>query len=428
MKVLKILFKQNRFLNSLNIFVAILFFTLTFVLVINLNQTKIEIDIAKNFEGKNLYQLTDQLFGDKETAFFSTDQGFKILNKFNNTLSSEPRFAYYTATWQPIGVADFKGDSSFDPNYENGTTTSTHEYNNKLFSAVKAIFISEEVINLNHLQIDQGRAFNKEEYTYKENTKAVPVLLGSGYRGTYHLGDTMHIFIYLKELECQVVGFLDSSQKIMTANQPEVILDNYILLPTLKFSDGLVDSLLRNPDNKLFIKASLLAKANSLILSESSPLEIRNILDEIAVSTGFRDFQVIGANSMAMNALVSMTKANILNIYILAVVLFVTTLLTFFYTLSLKTKRNVDTFIVMLISGANMRHIQKHVRNEFLLMSVIGVVIPILPFFYITGGSFSSLAMYLIGSLIIVLALTLLIGQYIKKIFADLNIVQRLKG
>lgn len=214
----------------------------------------------------------------------------------------------------------------------------------------------------------------------------------------------------------------------MTANQPEIILDKYMLLPSLTFNDKPSETLLNDSNNELFVRASLLANTNSLILTETAPLEIRKFMEDIKTQTGFNDFQIIGANGLSMDALVSMIEANVTLIYILISLLFIITLAIFLYTISLKVRKNVDTYSVLLISGANMQHIKKYVRNEFVLITLIGVVIPIGPFLLITSTNTLLTINYLFVSFIFVLAISLLTRKYIDKVFTNLDIIQRLKG
>ncbi len=428
MKVLGILFKQNMILNLLAILVSILFFTLIFIFIVNINQTNIETKTAKNFEGKNIYQVSDDLTGQKETTFFSGPMEYDLLNQFNQTLSRSIKFTYYTATWQPIGVANFKGDPSFDPNYQNsGKSTPTYKLNNKTYSFVLAVQANKAVFNINNLQIEKGRSFTKDNYKFKGDGSPIPVILGNQYWGLYDIGSKINIFLYDKEIEGKVIGFLDSSQKIMTANQPELILDNYMILPAITFSEKPSKYLMENPKDGLFVKASLLAGTDSLLLTKQSPVQIRNITDQIATQTGFHDFQLIGASSLAINALVDMTKANVLLIIIAIALLFFITLITFLYTIQLKIKKNVDSYLVLLISGANMLHIKKYVKGEFLLLSLIGALIPIIPLLILTSFSFSTLINYLFISLGLILLMSQLIKHYINRVFTNIDIVHHLK-
>ena len=426
MKILGILFKQNQFLNILTIFVTIIFFTLVFVLVINLDQTNIETKTANNFENQNVFQITDQLINEREEEFFSENNGYDVLNSFTNTLSESSEFTFYTAVWQPIGIANFKGDRLFDPNYQNGSSTPSYQINNKTYSSVLSLQANDAVFKLNNLKIYKGRYFSKDEYIFKENTATIPVILGNRYFKLYQIGETINIFLYGKELTGKVIGFLDSSEKVMTTNQPELNLDKYIILPSIIFNNAPSEYLLKDKNNELFFRASLLARTNNLILTKNTPLNTRKIIDHISMNTGFYDFQVIGANSLAINALVSMTKANVTFIYIAISLLFLITMFTILYALFLKVKKNVDTYTVFLISGANMQHIKKYVRNEFVLMTLISVAIPILPFLIITS-SLKTLLIYLFVSFVSVLTITLLTGLFTNKVFTKINIIQHLK-
>lgn len=428
MKVLGILFKQNKFINLLTILVSIFFFTLIFIFVVNINQANIETKTAANFENLNVFQVTDELTGQKEKDFFNGPKGYDLLNEFNHTLSKSKEFTYYTATWQPIGVADFKGDQSFDPNYQySGETTSTHEINKKTYSFVLAVQANKSVFELNNLQIVRGREFNDTDYKYIGNSSPIPVILGSQYSSLYDIGSKFSFFLYNKEIEGKVIGFLDSSQKIMTANEPELILDKYILLPAINFSEKPSNYIRKNPNNELFVRASLLAGAGSLLLSKQSPVQMRKTMDQIAEKSGFHEFQLIGADGLVIDALVGMTKTNVVLIVITILILFVITSLSFLYALHLKVKKNIDSYLVLLICGANMDHIKNYIRNDFLLLAIIGTFIPVFPLLFLTSGSFTTLVFYLLFSLCFVLLISLLIKYYINKVFTSIDIVQHLK-
>lgn len=429
MRVLGILFKQNKFLNVLTILISILFFTLIFIFVVNIDQANIEMKAANNFEGQNVYQISDELFGQKEKLFFNGTKGHDLLNEFNHTLSHTQEFTYYTATWQPIGVANFKGNQSFDPNYQNsGEATPLFDFNKKSYSSVLAIQANKAVFELNNLQIYKGSQFTKEDYMNKENgSPIIPVILGSKYLDLYDIGSKLSILLYNKEVEGKVIGFLDSSQKILTANFPELILDNYIILPAIIFSEKPSIYLRQNPKDELCVRASLLAGTDSLLLTKMSPVEIRKTMDQIATKTGFHEFRLIGADNLAINALIGMTKTNVVLIVIAIILLFFITLLTFLYALHLKVKKNINSYLVLLISGANILHIKRYVRDEFLLLALIGTIIPVVPLLILTSGSFSTLLFYLFISLGFVLLISKLIKHYINNVFTNIDIVQHLK-
>ncbi|MGG4386178.1 hypothetical protein ABEX08_29680 [Priestia megaterium] len=428
MNVFGVLFKQNRFLNLLIMLIAIMFFFLILILVVNLDQANIETQTVSNFEGKNIYQVSDDLIDNKETRFFSSSDGYDTLSNFNNKLSTSSKFISYTAHWQPINLANFKGGNSFDPDYQYGSPPKpTFKLNDKVYSSVLSLQINDSVFNLNHIQILEGRKFSKKEYIYNNNTNKIPVILGNDYSSMYKLGDNINILVYGKEFQGHIIGFFEPSQKIMTSNEPEVILDKYIILPALTFKTALSNYLPKDPNAQVFFRATLFATTNSLLLTDSSPLEIRKDMDRISKSAEFEDFQIIGASGLAINTLVSMTKANLKLIYLAIAILFLIAMCTFVYTLYLKVKKNIDTYTVLLISGANMNYIKKYIRAEFLLISIIGIIVPLIPFALILSGSLAFLINYLFISFIFLIIILILIKIVVNKIFDKVDIVQYLK-
>lgn len=72
------------------------------------------------YEGKNIYKLSDQLFDEKEVEFFSNPNELLKVKNFYHTLLNSKDFLYLNTTLQHIGVQNFKGQSIFLQGYEKG--------------------------------------------------------------------------------------------------------------------------------------------------------------------------------------------------------------------------------------------------------------------------------------------------------------------
>ncbi|TRZ40245.1 hypothetical protein CEQ21_04720 [Niallia circulans] len=411
------------------ILISILFFSLVFILVVNLDQANIDTKAATNFKDKNLYQISDRLFDDRETEFFSNKDGFDILSNFNNKLSSSSIFVTYTANFQPISVADFKGDNTFNPNYQSDLSEpNTFELDNKVYFDVLSLQVNDSVFELNNLQLLKGRVFSQKEYFYNNNEKVVPIILGSDYVDIYKLDEIIDILIYNKKYKAKVIGFFSTSQKVMTSNDPEIILDKYMILPAILFNEPISNYLPQELEEQVFFRANLFAVANSLLLTKDSPLELRKKVDTISEQTGFKDYEIIGANGLGINTIVKMTKANMNMIYIAIAVIFCLAILTYIYILHLKIKKNVDTYIVLLISGANMKYIKGNLSIEFLLINIIGIFVPLILFLFISMNSWIFIVNFLFVSVVFLLIIIFVIKIMIDRVFKKVNIVQHLKG
>ncbi len=427
MKTLKILFKQNRLLNTIAILVSILFFSLLYILVVNLNQANIDLDTAKKFKGVNVYQISDDLIGERETEYFANINSYDTLNRLNKKLNQSEDFTYYSVTWQPIYVGDFKGDEKFDPYYNIGRESPPHEMNGKPFSGILSVQVNDSVFEMNNLKIKEGNLFSEDDYLYDTQTETIPLILGYDYQRYYQIGDSVDIFLYDKYLKGNIIGFLEPSQRIFTANEPELVVDKYVLMPALNFKNDPSDSMLNSPENELFVRATLLSRFNSLLLTQQSPLEIKKLVEDISKEFGFSDYQIIGANGLKINTLANMTEANVTLIFIVIFILFLLMLFTYFMTLSIKVKKNIDVYTVFLICGANIETIKRYVGREFICISIIGLLIPILPFMLISSGSINIFMMYLIISIVFTLVVHFFVRRYIQKLFNKIDIVQRLK-
>ncbi|WP_059171987.1 hypothetical protein [Bacillus sp. FJAT-27445] len=427
MKVIWTLFKQNKLLNIFNICASTILFFLLFILTVNINSSSIETSTTKKFKDKNIYIIADQLFEEKEKDFFSELNNYDILNNFVNNLNKSQDFEYYNSILQPIGVSEFKGDSIFEAYYEMGHNQPPYKWNKKSYRNIKSMQLNKTVFDLNNIQLEAGRYFTNEEYIFNKNTNRIPIILGSEFSSIYHLGDTIDMDYYSKEFKGTVIGFLSPFQKIVTANQPEVLLDRYIIIPAIYFNEPPSNMIKNNSIDPFFIKLLLLTRSNGTIITELSPLEIRNLLDGVALTTGFSDFEIIGANNLAIVSLVKMTEMNRNILYIVTFFLFIITLTMFIFTLSSKFKKNVETYLVMLISGANLKHIKKFARYEFIIINLIGSSIPAIILLWLFHNT-SLLVNYLLIVAISIFIMLLLTNKLVKKTIDDIELVQKLKG
>ncbi|WP_251577839.1 ABC transporter ATP-binding protein [Paenibacillus sp. MER TA 81-3] len=403
---------------------AIVYFCVVLVLVVNIDQSNLEVNAVNHFKNKNLYQISDNLYGETETMFFSEKNSVDILNDFVTGLAVNFESEYYKATWQPIGISNFKGDVIFDAYYESGSNKSPYVVNNKSYKDIKSIQLNSNVFDMNQVQISVGKKFDNDDYIFDKYNNNIPVILGSELDGVYQLGETLDILYYRKEFKGEIIGFLDSSQKIMTTKEPETILDRYIILPIMRFTE--VPAITK--ENKIFVIASLLSQTNGRIVTDATPLEIRKKLDEIATKANFKEFSVIGANGIAINSIVRMTETNRSTLFVCVIAIFTISTILFMYTTAITIRKNVETYKVLLISGFSLEQIYKMVGYKLILTSVVGSILPIIPLLFIVQNPFNLLLNYLFAVLISSLLMLVIITMFTRRTFNRIDIVQKLKG
>lgn len=424
MKAFITMLRQNKFLSFVNIATTVVFSILLLTMTIILNQSNIEIKASRNFEDKHLYKLSDTLLNEKEAEFLSKKDNFTTLNHFANDLLTTAKFTYYSAIWQPIEVADFKGDQIFDPYYEFNQEQPPVVIKNRIYKSVKSMQVNENVLKLNNIQIRNGKTFDSNDFNYDEKKQTIPLILGYEYSKYYKVGDIVDIYYYAKPFKGIIVGIIDSSQKIMTYSEPEVVLDRYILLPIMKFTDRQVLASL----NDIFTRASLLSRINGIVISDLSPLEIRSTLNDISSTHNFRDFDVIGANSLGINTVVKMTQIHTSNLLIFIISVLIITTLIFILTLILTIKNNLETYTVLLISGLSINKIKNFISLKVLINILLGLIFSSLSFFIVLGDLIRLLPIFVAINLSWVVIVLIVINMACSKIMERFDIIQKLKG
>ncbi|MFE4573061.1 ABC transporter ATP-binding protein [Paenibacillus chitinolyticus] len=414
--------KQNKLLNMTIFLISLIFCSLLLVLTLNINQTRIEIEATRNFKDKNIYQISDNLYKEKEKEFFSKPDSFEILNNFSNQVHVNESYKYYNAIWQPIEVSDFKGDMIYDAYYETGNNQPSYMIQNKSYRAIKSVQMNQAVLDFNHLRLETGAGFKEDDYVFKQEDDRLPVILGSEYSSIYKPGDTLDILYYQRKFTGVVVGILEPSQKIMTVREPELLLNRYIILPLLDFE--------QTPPKMegIFLKALLLSKINGNIITDLEPLQIRTMLNEISAKTGFKEFSVIGANSLAVNSIVNMTEINRNTLFVISVALFITLIALFIIIMRIIIKKNIDFYKVLLISGVSTNQIYRSINYQLPLLNLIGCMLPLIFIMVTLNNPLSLLVNYLIVVGISSLIIAIAVNRYTRKYFEKVDIVQQLKG
>ncbi|MFB7816386.1 ABC transporter ATP-binding protein [Paenibacillus chitinolyticus] len=414
--------KQNKLLNMTIFLISLIFCSLLLVLTLNINQTRIEIEATRNFKDKNIYQISDNLYKEKEKEFFSKPDSFEILNNFSNQVHVNESYKYYNAIWQPIEVSDFKGDMIYDAYYETGNNQPSYMIQNKSYRAIKSVQLNQVVLDFNQLRLETGAGFKEDDYVFKQEDDRLPVILGSEYSSIYKTGDTLDILYYQRKFTGVVVGILEPSQKIMTVREPELLLNRYIILPLLDFEQA-------PPKMEgIFLKALLLSKINGNIITDLEPLQIRTMLNEISGKTGFKEFSVIGANSLAVNSIVNMTEINRNTLFVISVALFITLIALFIIIMRIIIKKNIDFYKVLLISGVSTNQIYRSINYQLPLLNLIGCMLPLIFIMVTLNNPLSLLVNYLIVVGISSLIIAIAVNRYTRKYFEKVDIVQQLKG
>lgn len=396
---------------------ATVFFFLLSVLFLHFNNvdTKTKSFYAQ-YEGKNIYQLSDELFNEKEQEYLSKDESLANLKNFYNTLNKSSDFKYLNTTTQPIGIVNFKGNKTFWEGYEDGSFP-PHEIDGKKYEFVKSLQINKQVIDSFDLKLLEGNLFQKDDYIYNNN-KSIPIILGSDYQSIYKIGDEVEIDYIMKSLKGRVVGILKPNSVLPVRENIEFYLDKHIILPSFSIEQAPI-----NKDDSTFQKRHYLQLINGQIFTEKGSLQVRKLIDEISQSTNFYDLIIIGANDTGIDIMFSMLKQNINLLIMLTVLLFCFCVVTIFFSFIMKWNINIQKYAIHLISGATVYNILGYMFWEIFIIISISVIAVIIS---ITFIGFMPIAYYFIIILTgLAITLSSILPLYIK--LKKLNISNILK-
>lgn len=191
--------------------------------------------------GKNSYYWVTEALDDREyyTYMLGDYNGdwYGRLNNLKQDLWNEEQFKFYTCYAQPIDVRNEMQDIFLD-GYEMGDTTyAVSEREGEKWYLTKALLVSNNFFESNHVKVKLGRKFEQKDYQYKKNEN-VPVLLGSAYEKYYGINDCFQAEYLGENMTLQVIGFLDNNTFFLSSGENDFVsVERYIILPALQVTD-----------------------------------------------------------------------------------------------------------------------------------------------------------------------------------------------
>lgn len=241
--------------------------------------------------GEQRYSLIDNLFDDDSfKAFRHDEQRLNNLGEFYNSITKMENAKLLSLYTQPVNIDDFKGERKF---YYNSDAF-LEEFKTATPS-IKALQINNIAFEYYGLKVKKGKTFNWEEISYENQT--LPVVLGSNYEGIYDIGDIIIGSYLIKDFKFEVVGILEDMSFIYYKTDPKFDISNYIIIPypiqTWKVSQ----------DDFRFEGMLYFNMINSDIVTESNTKDFLSEIRDIANSTGFIEFSIVGIDELLVKNL-----------------------------------------------------------------------------------------------------------------------------
>lgn len=231
----------------------------------------------------DMYSVADTLVDpDEFWAFRQSPDSVASLAAFYDALQASTTLRHLSVFDQPVPVVDFQGDERFYLAATEGGRGPGADVR-----LVRSLQMNRETFEFYRLAVSSGTPPAWDDVDYL--SRRLPVLLGSGYEGTYQVGDLLEADLYAEQLTLEVVGFLEPASSMFYQGELNVFLDDYLLLP---YPPTLGDL----DDDHTFSGILTFAMLNGdLAVPTGVPTDdVLADLREISLATGFTDYALLG--------------------------------------------------------------------------------------------------------------------------------------
>lgn len=365
---------------------------------------------------KMRFQVVDNYFGDDERIFFDSKDNIIRLKQMYNALTSDERYDFVVSTIQPIGVKNFSGSEKFKNMYERGIHIEDVVIDGEEYSIIKSLQYNRELLESYNLSLSDGRYPQDDEYTYNREA-SVPILLGSDYKGTYYLGDTIELDYIGLRIRGAVIGFLEEDEYIFDQDSI-VYLNRFLLIPSLNF-DGL-------PNDKLEKGYQLriyLQKVNGTIETNTlNANDLQKIINEITYNSNLKAFSVIGANNINLSIL-NMQANELFVISSLIgslIIIYIISLVSSLVEVELRT--NTRRYAIELLCGMSLMRLRQIIIIKILIFVSMALMISLFSI-YMINGYLNHISILILSSFIISVIVSIKPLTYV----GNINIAQEIR-
>lgn len=343
------------------IFTIIIIFQLVVTsIVCNLVIEKIS-SMNKSYNDLNLYSQKSYLWisenqfdNELEHKFWNSENSLQRIKNYYTDMSKSDDYKYLEICKQEINI------KTIDPN-KNG------------YISAKNYSVNLDCLNEFGIKVTEGRLFTNSEMFINLSTETLPVLLGYNLKDKYKIGDVFEGTYLCKNFNFKVIGVLERNSHIIKTNiQQENVgefyyeyFDNSYITPLVNMEQAP-----KNKDDILFQKILYMFKLNATI---AAPInynsgEIRSKMDALADKYDMYDFVIISMSNDKLSLLKLVSKNNIDIMIILAIVLFVFSLISLFAIFSAKIHKNTGQYAVHLMLGASKKCVAMYILAEVLIV------------------------------------------------------------
>ncbi|WP_086312100.1 hypothetical protein A5821_003372 [Enterococcus sp. 7F3_DIV0205] len=312
--------KKNGFLILLKSTILAVFFVLIYLFLLFAVNMNIELNSNLNeASNKELFTLTDTLT--EPDAFYNFRQSKKLLTtvkSFYEKLNTNENINFVSSFDQPLQIENFKGKMEFNEAYGTDMEVIGNYIDpmtkKEVFDA-KCFQVSKNFFDYYKLETDNNALFPWDDINIENHT--LPILLGSNYKNSYSLGETIKGSFYLKSFDFKIIGFLKENTSVFYKNDLNKYLDDYIIVPYPEKLSNVSN------ENQEFVGMLYFAMLNGdVIIEQNKGLDyLSKQLSNAAKETGFYDYTLLGVPTFTlqysrMYELINYNKTLLISIFL----------------------------------------------------------------------------------------------------------------
>ncbi|EPH99053.1 hypothetical protein D920_01421 [Enterococcus faecalis 13-SD-W-01] len=251
-------------------------------------------------EGRELFSIADQLLNPEEFfEFRQSKNSLETVHSFYQKLNTNQQIHYLSAFHQPLQIASFKGNVTFD--YRYGADSAIEELghyvdpltNEEIFDA-KSFQVNQQFFEFYAIETENGTAFDWGNVNFDE--KVLPIFLGAEYKPYYRVGEKLKGRFYTREFEFEVIDFLKENTSVFYKNEINKYLDSYILLAYPETLPTITEQ------NKEFYGILAFAMfGGDIVLEDGRGFDFLNaLLARTAKETSFYSYTLLGMSAFTM--------------------------------------------------------------------------------------------------------------------------------
>lgn len=364
--------------------------------------------LKKVYEGKAIYQLIDNYCsGDDFDNFRQKSDSLEILKNYYEKLNNNDEFKFLSIGEQHIYVEDLNIPQNMIKGYEKGLPRGIEEIEGKEYSVVKSLQINKETIDYFDLTVIEGRLWNESDFE-QNNDSTLPIILGYEYKGVYDIGDRIDINYYFKNFNAEVIGIMDKNSKVLTSNEVESYVDNYIIIPNIDFKEP------KSAEEYEFQFKKYFSMVNGFVVTENDKSKIKSAMEYIdlaAKDSGFNKYQFLGINPHfhKYTSLMSIISENVNLLKYIFIGTVILNIIIILIMIVIQHRRRLPCYAIHCTQGGNKKDIIKQVWVEIIfIMSMSFITYLIIVDKILVIGDIRIHIILLIGIILLSIILTII--------------------